>query len=234
MKTHSFFVFISIVLISCNPKENDHSDSNKSVVIIKNDTLHIIKEFTGLLTKGKEEKTFIDCQHPELIHLVENNDSLDSFIKKILPNAYDGESIFLKMEAGIKPSSNNKYADLLTIKKILKAEQKNYTNTCIPYDFWCKGNEPFWQLQISEKENLIDFYDPMQQQTTHFIYQKPEIKNGTTQYVSKDGNSQNNIIVKIKNEKCSDGMSEKEYSYSAEVTLNGKKLNGCAVKHAEQ
>jgi len=232
MKTPSFLIFLSVILLSCNPREDEHT--KESINAVKNDTVHLMKVFTGLLSIGKHEKTFIDCEHPELIHLVENNDSIDSFIKKILPNAYDGESMFLSMEAEVRSCSEKKYSDLLVVKKILNVEQKNYTNTCIPYDFWCKGNEPFWQLQISEKENLIDFYDPMQQLTTHFIYQKPEMKNGTTQYISKDGNSQNNIIVKIKNEKCSDGMSEKEYSYRAEVILNGKKLNGCAIKYGGQ
>lgn len=230
--TPSIFI-LTIFLFSCNPPERNQHPTEQSFSQL-NDTLHIIKEFSGLLSYGKNEKTFISCADPGMIHLVKNNDQIDTIFKSLLPNAYDGESIFLKIMAKIEPASEKKYADQLEIKKIITAEQKNHKNTCIPYDFWCKGNEPFWQLQISEKENLIDFYDPMQQHTTHFLYNKPDTKNNVIIYSSKDENSKNEIFVRIRKEKCSDGMSEIEYKYSAEISLNGDKFKGCAVKNGEQ
>lgn len=93
------------------------------------------------------------------------------------------------------------------------------------------GNEPFWQLQISEKENLIDFYDPMEQKTIHFNYAKSQVKNGAVNYFTK--NDTNTIEIKIKKEKCSDGMSEKKYNFSVLVKLNKKTYNGCAVAFGE-
>jgi uncharacterized membrane protein len=229
-----YFFLICLMMFSCNIKQDTSSKAGSTNILGQNDTLHIIKEFSGLLINHSPEKQFISCDNIEMIHLLEKNDQTDTILKSILPNALDGESIFLQMQAEIKPSSDKKYADILSIKKFIKAAQKSYLNTCIPYDFWCKGNEPFWQLQISEKENLIDFYDPMQQKTTHFPYSKQEIKDGILQYNSKDEKLKNNILIKIKKERCSDGMSEKQYDYSVEVVLNGSNYKGCALKYGEQ
>jgi uncharacterized membrane protein len=230
MKISIYFFLTSLLLISCNHSENKTSGSN-TPVIAKNDTTVFVKDFSGLLLHNKKLMKFISCDHPELVHLIKNNDQIDSLYKKILPNAYDGESLFLQAQMETSPSDNNTYSDLLTVKKVIKAEQKNPVNTCIPFNFWCKGNEPFWQTEISEKENLIDFYNPMEQRTTHFIYYQPETKNGIIEYVSKG--EKNEIKISIKNEKCSDGMSEKTYNYSVEVILNGKKYKGCAMKCGE-
>lgn len=220
-------------LFSCNPSGHDPHTTAPSTENPNNDTLHIIKEFKGLAVYGNDEKKFISCDNLEIYHLLENYDSLNAIFNNLLPNAYEGESIVIQFEAEVKPSPDSKYSDLLAIKKIIKAEQKNFTNTCIPFDYWCKGNEPFWQIQISEKENLIDFYDPMQQKTTHFSYNKANVKDGITEYISKDNSLKNNIIVRIKNESCSDGMSEKKYNFSAEVVLNDERYNGCALKYGE-
>ena len=114
----------------------------------------------------------------------------------------------------------------------MKTEFKNYQNDCISFEYWCIGNEPFWQLQISEKENLIDFYDPMEQKTIHFNYIKSENKNESLNYSVK--NESNTIGIKIKKEKCSDGISEKKYNYSVTVILNHKTYKGCAVAFGEK
>jgi uncharacterized membrane protein len=232
MKILNLFVFITaILLISCNPQDENRLQTNSPGVSSVNDTLHLIKEFNGLLINSIPKK-FISCDNSMMIHLVEKNDQADTILNTLLPNAYDGESIYLAFLAEIKPSPDPQYADILEIKKFLKAEQKNSSNTCIPYDFWCKGNEPFWQLQISEKENLIDFYDPMQQTTNHFIYNAPEEKDGALIYSAK--NSGNEITVRLKKERCSDGMSETNYDYRAEVIINSNKFNGCAVKNPQR
>ena len=141
----------------------------------------------------------------------------------ILPNAYTDEAIYIEMNASLDPNDAN--AILFTDN--IKAEQKNYKNTCIESDYWCTGTEPFWIIQISKAEDLIDFYNPMEQKTTHFVYAIPEIKNGITTYSSTDG--ENKIKVIIKKEKCN-GAIDKQYDYSAQVQLNDKKYSGCAIK----
>ena len=53
-----------------------------------------------------------------------------------------------------------KYYKILVIKEVIAVEGKNFRNTCIPYDFWCLGNEPNWSLQISKEENIFELYLP--------------------------------------------------------------------------
>jgi uncharacterized membrane protein len=37
----------------------------------------------------------------------------------------------------------------------------------------------------------------------------------------------------IKKEKCSDGMSDRSYNFSAEIAINGETLKGCAIKKGD-
>ncbi|CAN5261824.1 membrane protein [soil metagenome] len=41
------------------------------------------------------------------------------------------------------------------------------------------------------------------------------------------------LVFRLDPEPCSDGMSERKYSYRAEVTINGEVLKGCAATPAE-
>jgi uncharacterized membrane protein len=153
---------------------------------------------------------------------------LDSLYKSVLPNpAYPEQAIFADVK-GVLTSTNG--ISSLAIKEVVHVEQRGLKNTCVPYDYWCTGTEPFWQVQISEQENLIDFYNPMEQKTSHFIYSKAEIKNGVTHYSSSD--KENRISITIKKEKCN-GAIDTPYNYSVEVLLNDKKYSGCAIKYGE-
>jgi uncharacterized membrane protein len=199
--------------------------------VITNDTLRITKEFKGIYMDNGSE-IFIDCEDPGTpFHIVDNEKRLNSELKKILPNAYEGEGIFTHIQAEVSKSEDPKFAGDLTLKQIIKAEQKGYQNTCIPYEFWCIGNEPFWQMQISKTENLIDLYLPMEQKSIHFAYFAPQEKNG--EFIYRASSKDQNITIKIKKEKCSDGMSEKQFQYSASISFNGNDFKGCAVKFGE-
>jgi uncharacterized membrane protein len=103
----------------------------------------------------------------------------------------------------------------------------------IVYDFKCKGNEPFWQVEINAEKNSIDFINPMEQKTTHFNYSEPTINNKIIVFNATTADSKNKISITIINESCTDGMSEKKYNYKAAVVLNDKKYNGCAMKEGE-
>jgi uncharacterized membrane protein len=224
-------LFISCSIISCTQNGNPVQTKSPAPVL-KLDTLRITKEFTGIYYNDGNAK-FISCENPKIIYSVKNSQELDQSIIKILPNAYKGEAIIVTIMAEISSSDDKAYGGLLDVKELKRSEQKSSKNTCIPYDFWCLGNEPFWQLQISGNENLIDYYNPMEQKTMHFNYSEPVEKDGFITYNAVDkSNASNKILIVIKKEKCSDGMSEKQYNYSAEVTLNDKQ-KGCAIKFGE-
>ncbi|MCW3102894.1 MAG: hypothetical protein JWO09_1334 [Bacteroidetes bacterium] len=218
---------ITGLLFSCNQPGNPVQLKSPAPVLA-NDTLRITKELTGIYRD--DNVTFIPCDQPGMTYRVNDDAKLHAAFKKILPNAYPGEAIFLKMNAELSAINSKIYAGLLEVKDILKTEQKNFENTCIPYDFWCMGTEPFWQLQISEKENLIDLYNPMEQKTIHAAYVKPKTENGSITYTTLNNVKEPNFRIVIIKKKCSDGMSDREYDYEATVIVNGTTYKGCAVK----
>jgi uncharacterized membrane protein len=67
--------------------------------------------------------------------------------------------------------------------------------------------------------------------TYHFKYSEPVIEKNNIIY--KSSNKSDQIRIQIKNEACSDGMSETNFNYSAEINLNGNAFNGCAIKFGE-
>lgn len=222
MKKTIFLIAPILFLLSCqistDPKKNAPIllDSIK----IGRETTPTIKQFQGLYRS--HQSNFLDCESGQLF-VLKNTSVVDSMYNLILPNAYSDEAIYIEMNASIDPNDSG----LIIFSDNLKAEQKNYKNTCIQSDYWCTGFEPFWVIQISKGEDLIDFYNPMEQKTTHFVYAKPEIKNGITTYSSTDG--ENKITVVIKKEKCN-GAIDKQYDFSVQVQLNDKKYNGCALQ----
>lgn len=96
------------------------------------------------------------------------------------------------------------------------------------YEYLCKGNEPFWQVEISKTKKIIDLYEPLERKTTRFPYAEPVVNGDTLLFSSS--NEKDKITITLKKESCSDGMSDIQYNYSAEAVLGERTLKGCA-KH---
>jgi len=219
------FCFI-FLFFSCSPNTNKNEPaSNKDSAKV---AVHLVKKmraYKGVYHPGQ----FINADNSELFIF---NDSvqkkLDSLYNKILPAPYPNQTVFMSF-AGVSDSfPTNTGFNVSSVNKI-SLEFKNAFNSAIPYDYWCMGNEPFWQVQISEKENLIDFYDPMIPKFYHFSFSKAEINGNTSQYDAEDKANNNKIRITVTKEKCSDGMSERNYNYKSEVILNDKTYHGCAM-----
>ena len=85
----------------------------------------------------------------------------------------------------------------------------------------CFGTEPFWSVEISEAKNTIK-YKTMEGDSTLMPFVKGVEKDSSWIFNAAKLN------VVIKKEKCNDGMSDTEHEYSANVTIAGKELKGCA------
>lgn len=237
---HSFFLLttISFFLFSCGQPENP-SKINTREIGNENEVLSEEKEFAGLYFPSGSATVAMfrlcDDSGSTSSYLVEDGtNSLDTLYRKILPTSYPYQSIFIKVIGNIKLKENKTKNPAIVVKKVMVVEQKNYRNNCIPYDYWCMGNEPFWQVQISEKENLIDFFDPMMPRFYHFAFSKAVIKGNTTKYIAEDKEAKSKIEITVSKEKCSDGMSEREYNYKSVVVLDGTAYNGCAVSFGDK
>ena len=222
-------VFLSaLVLWSCSqnhsnlPNYANAADSMPS----KGNSVSETVELSGLYAKHH----FTSCGDSLRIVVKGDVKILDSIYSNLLPAAYPTQSVLVKIKGSVSTSEGNRS---LVITEILSAEQKNAFNTCTPYDYWCMGNEPFWQIQISEKENLIDFYDPMLPKFYHFDFSKAEINGTETIYTLEDKVSNNKLKITIFKEKCSDGMSDRDYNFKSTAVLNGTIYNGCAIAFGE-
>ena len=98
-------------------------------------------------------------------------------------------------------------------------------------DFLIVGNEPFWSLTIDKTGKIIFTLADRADKPDTFSYAAPEIIKGNWVYQLSSNVSQ--IKILIRQDFCSDGMSDNWYEYSAEVTYNGETYKGCGVKMGE-
>lgn len=131
-------------------------------------------------------------------------------------------SVFLVSCSAQMTTENSPGLDSLKIQR-----DTTIVNTdSISYEFLCKGNEPFWQIEISKTKKLIDLYEPLERKTTRFPYSDPVI-NGDL-FIFNSNNEKDKLSITLKKETCSDGMSEIQYNYSVVATLGERTLTGCA------
>ena len=262
LKTLSVFFFI-VIISGCNDKNDVKSDSGAKTETLKTDTSSdnsgkdsllkgtdtlsaaadsVIRTFEGIYVLNLTENIFTDCRNPDSTYWVtDDTKNLKPLYEKIysMRNIYGAVYAKLKGEIvetkdKIGKNISEKYPKTLVVKEVLDIDKKNFRNTCLKYDFWALGNEPNWSLQISKSENLIEFIDYSQDQSYYFFYEEPRIEPGKIIYITHNNIQQYIIDIIIKEEKCSDTMSDIVYDYSVEVVLSGgKSYKGCGIKGKE-
>jgi uncharacterized membrane protein len=91
-----------------------------------------------------------------------------------------------------------------------------------PADMDLAGTEPFWAVKI--RGGNIAFTRPDAPERDFSNAAKAEANGGAT-WTANDANG--SIVVKLTAGTCSDGMSDKVWSYSAVVTVGEETLKGC-------
>ncbi len=194
--------------------------------------------FKGLYTSGNEVNTFQECALQKVYWV---NDSLANMRKPYEESekflSYPYESVYAEVKGYLSGKSSEGYAsdyeNVLVITEIIKIEQKNFRTDCYNYEFIAMGNEPFWSLDIIPSEKRIVLKDVAEEKVMEFFYSPANFSGDTYQY--KTTNPKNEKLeVLIRKEKCSDGMSDRKYNYSAEIRLNGRILKGCAIKKGDK
>jgi len=115
-------------------------------------------------------------------------------------------------------------------KQIVKKEKINEIVKNLNAEAYFKiiGTEPFWNIEISE--NKIT-YIPLDGSKIDFPYNIPITNNINNQRVYKTVNGNGSIEIKLIKGNCSDGMSDKNYNYKAEIEIIQMKkttrLKGC-------
>jgi uncharacterized membrane protein len=135
--------------------------------------------------------------------------------------------IFASCDSGrkeVSESDTNKFIPGPELKKDPAPDTTSFT---------ALGNEPFWSVDISPSENRVVLKDMSIEQTFDFEYSRP-VRNASDYLYETTNDKGEKIKITIKEEACSDGMSDRRYHYSSEVIINGRTLKGCAFKKGEK
>lgn len=91
------------------------------------------------------------------------------------------------------------------------------------------GTEPFWSLNIGSPYIT---YRSMEGDSLSFPYNKPKGAAGRTEDWAQLYQLENQgwVLLRRGRTPCSDGMSDRDYAYTATVWLKGQLLDGCGEK----
>lgn len=157
----------------------------------------------------------------------------NEFITKKPMLSYPGEPLVASFKGIVETSSE--YADFngsMQVKDIISVTSRNIRTNCMPFSFHALGTEPFWNLYISDTENLISLKILAENRALRFPYQSPLNEGEKLIYRTKD-NTGNFLTITVKKESCSDGMSDATYNYSIEATYQEQTYLGCAFVGTE-
>ena len=236
-----FLWFHVLVILSCKqskkitpdvsmPADSSGVSSNEQAVSETDGRI-----FKGLFVVGKSLLSFRECGKTDLDYAVADSTGKMRELYKALflhSPAFPYEYVYVELNGEMKPADaslqSQGFDSILMVYKVLTFEQKNFQNSCIPYDFWALGDE--WSLQISITEGVMVLKDFQMMQVYVFEY-FPPINKGDEVFTYSSNNyaMQASIKAVIRKESCADA-SGNQFQYSASVLLNGKRYQGCAIK----
>lgn len=193
--------------------------------------------FKGLYSFGNEMSVFISCDGKHMYWL---NDSLSNLQSRYKAAAdflsYPYESRYVEIKGYLAGRSElgyaSEYENVLMVKEVLKMEPKNFKTACYNYEFIALGNEPFWSLDIIPGEKLIVFKDAGNEKVYQFPFVVSKEVGNSIRYETTS-EKHGKLIAIFKKEKCSDGMSDRVYQYSATVSFSGKSYSGCGIRKGD-
>jgi uncharacterized membrane protein len=197
-----------------------------------------IAEHRGLYVFDAEKSTYRDCAEPSARYQVvdETGGNLEKNYRRLLKYPYPNQPIFAEVKGYQTPyysklSMESGMAGFFVVTEIIELEAKNFRNTCIPYEFWAVGTEPFWQAQVSEAEGVIEYRGMDDDRTKLFAYQPPIQEDSLRIYTGINQESGDNIRIVLEKKPCSDGMSDNNYRMKVSLTMNGRELTGCGIPY---
>ncbi|MAT54806.1 MAG: hypothetical protein CMN32_10030 [Saprospirales bacterium] len=195
--------------------------------------------FLGLYKADDLHGTFMQCGQEDARYVTyDETGALQRNYIRILRNPYPGQSIVAEIKGYSLPyfgslSLPDGFRGFLVITEIVKIEAKNFRNTCIPFDLWALGNEPFWQAQVSEAEGVIEFHELGVERTLNFPYVPMVETDSAGIYASVNPETGDNIELQVLDEPCGDSMSDNKYRFKVIIKVNGKSFRGCGLTYED-
>ncbi|MBD6615995.1 hypothetical protein FNW02_09175 [Komarekiella sp. 'clone 1'] len=97
-------------------------------------------------------------------------------------------------------------------------------------EFIARGTEPFWSVTVSKSGIIYSSPDTKRLTFPYVVPLKAEGRPVDLVRVYQLRSNGNNLLIINKVNDCSDGMSDKNYPYSATFILKNKVFEGCAEK----
>lgn len=221
------FGLASLLCFSCGQRTKSTGESAGSMP----DTVLV----NGIYTYSRELSSFLECGNDSTTYWLADPDSLlgtEAREFQFFPT--DRNSVFAELEAVKLPSQEGEslaaqYDSTLKVIRVLNVSAKSFQTDCFPFDFWCLGNEPFWSVEISGGENIIRLYDLGTESAYYYQYVEPAVEGNTHTYDIPAEAEQPPMKITVKEENCSDGMSDRTYDYSVTVSTGDRTLEGCAI-----
>jgi len=191
-----------------------------------------VQAFRGLYRSGDTGRSFYDCGNGKTYRVIAQPAVLDSlYAEACAPAPCKNESVYAVVQGRVAPAGLPAFAGDLEMSAIDTLSAKTMYNTCLPFDFWCSGTEPFWALYISEKDGGF-FVKIIGEETGYaFPWSAPVRTGDAWVYASVDAATHKSLNVTVRKAPCSDGMSDRAYSYSVQMTLDNQVFKGCAVRY---
>lgn len=227
MKNMFLFLYAISLLTAC---KNDPKPQQQTVAVDKKSEADpTIKRYIGLLSHGSEGTFFRPCGRDSTRwSVIDSSGEAVKLYKTVYQYGYDNQSVMAFVEASVLGKTVDNTDNTLEINRIQKLEQKDWDGYCMGFEFVIFGSKPFWAVEISPKEQYIDFNDEANLKYHHFRYVKPVIVGDTRTYETISFDEKETLKIVISKGNCKDDSNPKPYPFSGEVTLNGKIYNGCA------
>lgn len=230
-KNHLLSITISILLMACNSGNNTSEKSTTEAATkpdgTKADTE--VKRYIGLFSYGSKGSFFRPCGRDSARwSVIDSSREMAMRYKTVYQYGYDNQSVMAFIDGSLLGKSTDGSDNVLKINKLVKLEQKDWDGYCMGFEFVIFGSQPFWAVEISPKEQYIDFNDEANLTYHHFKYVKPVINGDIRTYETVSFDGQEVLKIVISKGQCKDESNPKPYPFSGQVTLNGKVYNGCA------
>jgi len=229
------------LFISCNSSTDKRVGTKTSITQKESKAAPAIDKtpqtFKGLFKNDKGTNTFRDCNDTGKTYLVRNSsDSISQAYKKATEFlTYSGETVYAEVKGYLTGKSTSQsavgYDNELIINSVHELEQKNYKTFCYDFEFIALGNEPFWSVDIIPTERKIVLKEVGKEKVYVFPYQPANVDKDVYRFETQT--KKDALVIIIRKEKCSDGMSDRSYNFSAEIAINGETLKGCAIKKGD-